>query len=97
MTDLLLSHVQPTTYFFDFWSLDVEGAELEVLQSLDWDTFSFGVLLIEANGKSARKELAIRTFLEKQQGYAFLGEEHHSAWFVHPRFAEIYADVLYTN
>jgi len=31
----------------DFWSLDVEGAELMTLQSVDWTKVSVGVLLIE--------------------------------------------------
>ena len=32
----------------DFWSLDVEGAELQVLQGVDWDRVSVGMIMIEA-------------------------------------------------
>jgi hypothetical protein len=43
---LLKDHV-PEHTFFDFWSLDVEGAEFEVLSSVDFTEVAFGVILIE--------------------------------------------------
>ena len=34
----------------DFFSLDVEGAELVVLQTLNWEALTIGVLLVECAG-----------------------------------------------
>ena len=45
LTSILDKANAPKT--IDFMSLDVEGAELEVLQGLDFDTYSFKYLLIE--------------------------------------------------
>lgn len=44
----------------DFLSLDVEGAELDVLKSVDWDATSFSVLLIENN----YSDTSVERFLE---------------------------------
>ena len=48
LDSLLLTHSKETTYF-DFWTLDVEGAEFEVLKSVDFDRIGFGVVVVEAD------------------------------------------------
>ena len=58
---------------FDFFSLDVEGAEMSVLESIDFDRTAFGVVLIEADEHNEMKNLAMRQFLELR-GYTFLCE-----------------------
>lgn len=83
----------PYTYF-DFYSLDVEGAELEVLKSIDFDKFSFGILFVEADQHNPRKNLALRIFVESK-GYIFLMEERRSYWFVNPDFFNIYKELLH--
>ena len=45
----------------DFLSLDVEGAELSVLKSVDWDRRHFVVMLIENNYGTSEVEQFLRT------------------------------------
>lgn len=82
--------------YFDFYSLDVEGAEFQVLQSIDFEKVGFGVILVEAVEFSARKNLAVRMFLESK-GYPFLMESGRSYWFVNKDFAEIYQHRLHAS
>ena len=46
-----------------FFSLDVEGAELEVLQTLDFTAFHVSVLVIEQDGGNPGKDKALRQLL----------------------------------
>lgn len=82
--------------FFDFWSLDVEGSEMMVIESVDFSTTAFGIIVVEANGTNERKNLALRLFLESK-GYRFLRQERNNYWFVNENFAEIYAHVLHED
>jgi FkbM family methyltransferase len=91
MSDILAK--SPYTHF-DFYSLDVEGAEYEVLQSIDFEKYSFGIMLVEADGHNPRKNLVIRTFLESK-GYTFLMDHQRSYWFVNQDFPKIYHDLLH--
>ena len=52
----LLDRIDPPTdptnstrYMIDFFSIDVEGAELELLEAIDWDRVRIDVLLVEVN------------------------------------------------
>jgi FkbM family methyltransferase len=47
----------------DLFSLDVEGAELIVLQTINWNITNIRVLLVELDGSNIRKETAIRALL----------------------------------
>ena len=38
----------------DFFSIDVEGAELELLEAIDWDHVRIDVLLVEVNDNHAQ-------------------------------------------
>lgn len=51
----------------DLLSIDVEGAEEDVLCSIDWETFSAKIILLESNLISAK----LTRYLE-QRGYFFL-------------------------
>jgi hypothetical protein len=85
----LFKEYTPHVHFFDFLSLDVEGAELDALRSIDYAKTAFGVILVEADGHDQRKNLAVRLFLQRH-GYVFVGEWGRSYWFVHPDFDTIY-------
>ena len=93
LKDLLETHATNTTYF-DFFSLDIEGAELDALLSLDYSKVGFGVIFVEADEHNKRKNNALRTFLE-QQGYIFLWQKDRSDWFINKDFHSIYADFIH--
>ncbi|KAI8462654.1 MAG: hypothetical protein J3K34DRAFT_447228 [Monoraphidium minutum] len=79
------------THFFDFFSLDVEGGELEVLHSIDFSRTAFGVIVVEADTHAKRKNEIVRTFLHSK-GYEYRGmlNNRHNDWFVSQAFHEIY-------
>jgi hypothetical protein len=78
LRELCLRHV-------DWWVLDVEGAELTVLQGVDWDAVTFDVITVEADGSDKEKDAAVVTLLA-QAGYAHLGQTTRNAWFVREGF-----------
>lgn len=80
--------------YFDFLSLDVEGAELAVLESVDFDRVGFGIVLAEADNSSPLKNLAMRYYLQ-DKGYDFLMEYERSYWWVNKHFKNIYRGVIY--
>lgn len=87
----LFREYTPHVHFFDFLSLDVEGAELDALRSIDYGKTAFGAILVEADGHDRRKNLAVRLFLQRH-GYVFVEDWGRSYWFVHPDF-----DIIYYN
>lgn len=50
-------------HWFDYFSLDVEGAELEVLHGIDWQHTRFGYIALEFGRRPGFLD-QIRTFLE---------------------------------
>ena len=79
--------------YLDFFSLDVEGAELEVLRSVDFARTAFGVLLVECDGQNARKDLAVRMLLQSK-GYTWTRSFGRSWWFVNNQFAQVYSEFM---
>lgn len=92
--DSLLKDHAPNTTFFDFFSLDVEGAELSALRSIDFDRVGFGVIFAEADKHSDAKNTAVRTLLERN-GYIYLEDYQRSQWFINRWFDEIYKGLIY--
>jgi len=80
--------------FFDFFSLDVEGAEYEVLSSIDFSLVSFGVIFVENDDHNLMKNLAVRALLENN-GYIYIKQFARSAWFVNQVFGSIYDKIFY--
>jgi FkbM family methyltransferase len=68
----------------DYFSLDVEGAERVILESIDLDRLTVDLFTIEDN---ARQWAAHRSWLEPR-GYAFLGAIEADGFFLHRRLAE---------
>ena len=58
---LLESHAPK---LIDFFSLDVEGMEMEVLEGVDYNIFNFKYLLIECNNKNKYEK--VNNFLIKK-------------------------------
>ncbi|KAL3790801.1 hypothetical protein HJC23_004702 [Cyclotella cryptica] len=92
--DNILRKNAPTTTYFDFFSLDVEGAELAVLESIDFERVKFGIIFAEADKHNERKNLVLKQFLERK-GYSYLYHDHPNDWFVNPDFDEIYGHLVY--
>lgn len=74
----------------NFWSLDVEGAELEVLRGFDFDRVTVDVIAVEADGGNPEKDAAVVAYL-RERGYErqrpACPDEHplfnpHNDWFV---------------
>jgi FkbM family methyltransferase len=60
--------------YIEYLSLDTEGSELEILRSIDFNTYKFGVIDVEHNFVEPRRS-EIRTLLEKY-GYKFNKENN---------------------
>mmetsp|Transcript_5868 Transcript_5868/g.8510 ORF Transcript_5868/g.8510 Transcript_5868/m.8510 type:complete len:292 (+) Transcript_5868:93-968(+) len=82
-------------FYFDFFSLDVEGAELSVLRSVNFDMTAFGVILVEADGHNETKDLEVRFFLESN-GYTYYEEKSRSLWFLNNDFWAIYEGLTHS-
>mmetsp|Transcript_26332 Transcript_26332/g.39886 ORF Transcript_26332/g.39886 Transcript_26332/m.39886 type:complete len:305 (+) Transcript_26332:134-1048(+) len=92
LRDILQEHVGEP-FYFDFFSLDVEGAEEEVVKSLDFTKVAFGVIFVEADQFNPEKNQAVRTLLVSS-GYKFLFHKNRSDWFYNEHFHDIYNDLL---
>lgn len=92
--DLLQEHA-PNIHYYDFLSLDIEGAELIALQSIDWSRVGFGVVLVEADQHNESKNMALRAFLV-ERGYEFLYNHRRSDWFVNKDFDQIYQEAMHS-
>jgi FkbM family methyltransferase len=66
--------------YIHYVSIDVEGAELEVLQGFPFSRYTVGAFTIEHNLDEARRG-QIRRLLE-QQGYRIAREQHVDDWYV---------------
>jgi hypothetical protein len=58
----------PNINNIDFMSIDVEGHEMEILESIDFTKYNFGLLTIEKSEPEKIKELM------KRNGYKFFME-----------------------
>jgi FkbM family methyltransferase len=43
--------------FIEFLSIDTEGSEFEILESFDWDSYSFGFIAVEHNYTNQRERI----------------------------------------
>lgn len=89
-----LSSILEPHRFIDFFSLDVEGGELEVLKTIDFTRIDFGVLFFESDVHNPIKNQVTKSFLQSQ-GYIFLQESQRSAWFMNRNFHKFYQHILY--
>lgn len=69
----------------DFFSLDVEGGELLVLQSLDFTCVTIDVIVVELDQHDKVKNDAVRTLL-LQAGYDRHSRTVSNDWFVRRGF-----------
>jgi FkbM family methyltransferase len=89
MSDIILTGSGQSSHFFaDFLSLDVEGGELQVLESLNFNVTAFGVVIVEADGSNATKDQLVRDLLEAN-GYSYMGPIKQNDWFTNDQWDEI--------
>lgn len=69
----------------DFFSLDVENAELEVLRTINFDLLHVSVLSVEADGRNPAKDAAVIELLTNS-GFTHVGKIHRNDWFVNKVF-----------
>jgi hypothetical protein len=66
--------------YIHYVSLDVEGAEYDVLEAFPFSTHEVGAFTIEHNGEEPRRSL-IRSLLESK-GYRFVRQQVVEDWYV---------------
>ena len=79
LNDLLDKYNAPA--FIEYLSLDTEGSELEILQSVDLTKYVFGWIDIEHNYEEPKRS-QIRDFLTSN-GYVFVRENRHDDCYKH--------------
>jgi FkbM family methyltransferase len=70
--------------YIDFISIDVQGAELNVLKSMDWDV-PIGTICIELEGAHPSLEQSCRELL-RAKGFAFSRRLHISEFWFQPSY-----------
>jgi FkbM family methyltransferase len=80
INDLLKAHGAPNT--MDYLSIDTEGSELKILQSFDFDKWSFGVITVEHAYVQERRDGILK--LLTSHGYKRVIPEvsHWDDWYV---------------
>lgn len=70
----------------DFWTLDIEGAEMMVLKTYDWKRFPVHVLVIE-NDKNEEVDRPIRHGILRENGFELRGLLANNELWVNPKNA----------
>jgi FkbM family methyltransferase len=58
----------PNVSFIDFMSIDVEGAELSILKTIDFQKFHFGLITVENNEETEGDGERLKKYMD-EQGY----------------------------
>lgn len=81
--DHILDRHLPASVKLDFMSIDVEGAEMDVLQSNNWKKYKPTILLVEALSELSLHEVLdaeVTTYLQKH-GYELFGRTLNTLYF----------------
>ena len=75
----------------DLFSLDVEGAELEVLKTVDFSAVRINVIVVEQDGGNTKKEEAVRQLLlandfRVDSSLDSIMAGRRNGWYVHRQF-----------
>ena len=71
--------------YIDYFSLDVEGGELEVLKSIDWDKVSIYLFCIELDNQNPEKDEAVRQLL-REKGFEYRHRIHNDEYWENPMY-----------
>jgi len=85
----------------DFFSLDVEGAEMTVLKNIDFKKIKFDIIAVEsyADQPDNPKQNEIIMFLKSRNFYHLWGQKNYgwgSAWFIN-KFSNVYKSYKQNN
>jgi FkbM family methyltransferase len=69
----------------DYFSLDVEGGELEVLKSIDWDKVSIYLFGVELDNQNPTKDEAVRHLL-REHGFEYRHRIHNDEYWENPTY-----------
>ncbi len=83
LNDLLMEHQAPS--YIDFLSVDTEGSEFEILKSVDFSKYSFGIISVEHNFTSNR-ELIASLLISKGYKNIYPTFSRFDDWYVIDRF-----------
>jgi FkbM family methyltransferase len=89
----LLETYKPSDIAIDFLSIDVEGLEMNVLTSNDWERFSPKTIAVEQLRVTTLEELAdsdVYRFL-KNQGYEFFAKTPCTVFYYSRKYYDIYS------
>ena len=75
-------YLENTTHV-DFFSLDVEGAELTVIETIDFNKVTIDTFIIEFDMHNQQKNYKIRQYLFNLGYIECIGAIHRSAMFLH--------------
>ena len=82
LSEILARHPIPVNGRNSFLSIDVEGLDLQVLQSNDWFAYRPSIIVVEAAGKSVAEILAsVMVRYLGDQGYVLFSKLAHSVLF----------------
>ena len=87
LSEILDKNLPKTVKKIDFMSIDVEGLDLEVLKSNDWEKFRPSIVLVELLNLNGINEDPITLYL-KEVGYKFYAKSHFTNFFVDNRRQE---------
>lgn len=67
----------------DLWSLDVEGAELQVLKAMDFSRVKVNALVVELDGRNKTRDDEIHNLLTSKGLVRQPSEEIRNGYYVH--------------
>jgi len=100
LQDILDQAVGTDKFFFDFYSLDIEGAEISALHGINFEQTGFGVLVIERHANKEDND-EVASFLASK-GYDIMPKAFHTEgcggsrnlWYINRDFDKIYGQVF---
>jgi len=72
----------------NFFVLDVEGGEFEILKSIDWNMITFDVLCIETepSNRPPGYDIQVTQYLEEKGYKNYTGQIGRNIWYIHQTF-----------
>lgn len=79
LNDLLEQYNTPK--FIEYLSLDTEGSELEILKGIDYNKYIFGIIDVEHNYITSKRDAINKLLIDN--GYIYANSNKHDDHYVH--------------